>query len=241
MAWCPFAIHKPLRENATQGNITPRAIVLHTAVSNATSLFDFFQNNSNLESHFYVRENGVIEQYMDTEIMADANKNANGFAVSIETWDGGVIREWTDAQVVAIIRLCDWLCAVHKIPREQIPTSYGAGIGWHVMFGAPGPWTPVAKSCPGAPRIAQVKNIIIPAVKRGSPVAETDPARVPWTYKNTQVSEKDTYGLLVDAARNPWAYKNPDVEETGGRDAYALLVDTNVKLTRILQIVEGLQ
>lgn len=244
MAWCPFAIRKPLRENATQQRITPRAIILHTAVSNVLSLFDFFQNNSNLESHFYVREDGVIEQYMDTEIMADANKNANEFAVSIETWDGGTIRPWTALQVTALIRLCDWLCDKHGIPRVQIPTANGAGIGWHVMFGAPGPWTPVAKSCPGGPRIQQTQQIIIPQVRKaGEPMADTTPAEF-WGYENNnspEVRGRDAYQLLVEAARNQWAYKNPDVAATQGRDAYAILVDTNVKMSRILEIVEGLQ
>lgn len=167
MAWCPFAIHKPLSENHTQGGITPRAIILHTAVSNADSLFNFFQNSSDLESHFYVRDDGTIEQYMDTGIRADANKNANDFAVSIETWDGGTIRLWTTAQMNALVRLCDWLCRTHNIPRVRIPNAYGAGIGWHVQFGAPGPWTPVSKACPGGPRIEQVKNVIIPRVASG--------------------------------------------------------------------------
>jgi hypothetical protein len=167
MAWCPFATHKPLSENHTQGSITPRAVILHTAVSSSNSLFDFFQNSSNLESHFYVTDSGAIEQYMDTRVQADANKNANGFAVSIETEDGREIRPWTDPQLAALIRLCIWICDTHSIPKVQIPTANGSGIGWHVMFGAPGPWTPVAKVCPGAPRIAQTKTILIPAVASG--------------------------------------------------------------------------
>jgi hypothetical protein len=168
VAWCPFAIHKPLSENHTQGAIVPRAVILHTAVSASDSLFSFFQNNSNLESHFYVTEEGVVEQYMDTQIMADANKNANAFAVSIETEDGRQIKPWTPAQLAMLIRLVTWICDTHHIPKVQIPTAYGSGIGWHVMFGAPGPWTPVSKSCPGTPRIAQTRAELIPAVARGT-------------------------------------------------------------------------
>jgi hypothetical protein len=167
MAWCPFAIHKPLSENHWQGSITPRAVILHTAVSGASSLFGFFQNNSNLESHFYVRNDGTIEQYMDTGIRADANKNANDFAVSIETQDDRVIKPWTAQQVDALVRLVSWICNVHGIAKRQIPSAYGEGIGWHVQFGAPGPWTPVSKSCPGSPRIEQTKNVIIPRVRAG--------------------------------------------------------------------------
>jgi len=143
-------------------------VILHTAVSTSNSLYDFLQNNSVLESHFYVTEEGVIEQYMDTQIMADANKNANSFAVSIETEDGRQIRPWTDPQLASLIHLVTWLCDTHHIPKVQIPSAYGSGIGWHVMFGAPGPWTPVAKSCPGQPRIDQTRNVLIPAVARGT-------------------------------------------------------------------------
>lgn len=167
MTWCPFAIHKPLSENRTQGTITPRAVILHTAVSGAASLFDYFENRSDLESHFYVRDDGTIEQYLDTTRRGDANRNANSFAVSIETQDNGKIVPWTPAQLDALVKLVDWLCTVHSIPRVQIPTADGAGIGWHVMFGAPGPWTPVAKSCPGAPRIGQTRTTIIPRVAAG--------------------------------------------------------------------------
>jgi len=174
MAWCPFAIHRPLSENHLQGGIVPRAVILHTAVSSAPSLFDFFQNNSDLESHFYVRDDGVIEQYMDTGIRADANKNANSFAVSIETQDGGQIVPWTSAQVDALVRLCDWLCTTHGIPRRQIPAWDSSGIGWHVQFGAPGPWTPVNKSCPGGPRIDQTRNTIIPRVAAGQIQGDDD-------------------------------------------------------------------
>jgi hypothetical protein len=174
MAWCPFAVHRPLSENHLQGAITPRAVILHTAVSSSNSLFDFFQNNSDLESHFYVTEEGVIEQYMDTGIRADANKNANSFAVSIETEDGREIRPWTPPQLAALVRLVAWLCDTHKIPKRQILTADGSGIGWHVMFGAPGPWTPVSKSCPGAPRIAQTRDTLIPAVANGTSVPTGD-------------------------------------------------------------------
>ncbi|HET6287964.1 MAG TPA: peptidoglycan recognition family protein [Amycolatopsis sp.] len=190
MAWCPFAVHKPLSENHTQGSITPRAVILHTAVSASDSLFDFFQNHSDLESHFYVTENGVIEQYMDTRIRADANKNANSFAVSIETEDGREIRPWSQAQLAALVRLVAWICDTHGIPKVQIPRADGAGIGWHVQFGAPGPWTPVAKSCPGMPRIGQTRDVLIPAVARNTPIEEEEMAFGANDFKYLMYQEK---------------------------------------------------
>jgi hypothetical protein len=177
MALYPHAAHKLLPESATQPRITPRAIILHSAAGRG-SLYNFFKTSSSLESHFWVSERGVVEQYIDTERRADANRNANGFAISIETESSPQATEpWTSAQVNAIIALCSWLCSTHQIPRAKIPKWDGAGIGWHIQFGAPGPWTPVAKSCPGASRIIQVQNVIIPTVAKGQalpPAAQQD-------------------------------------------------------------------
>lgn len=207
MAWYPKAVRKPLRENTSQPRIRPRAIILHTAVSDAHSLFNFFQNSSNLESHFYVRQDGIVEQYIDTVVMADANKDANDFAVSIETWDGAApdLNFWNARQMAALTDLCDWLCRTHAIPRVKIPTWNGTGIGWHVMFGAPGPWTPVSKSCPGKLRISQMPELIRRIQQKGTTV--TQPAVNPWTFKNDDA--------LADAV--------PDMV---GKDAYALLMRT---------------
>lgn len=191
MPWYPFAAHKALPENDWQGVIAPRAVILHTAVSNADSLYGYFSTGTNLESHFYVNKHGTVEQYMDTRRRADANRDANNFAVSIETWDGRdpANTSWNPAQIDSLVQLVTWICDRHNIPKVQIPHAYGSGIGWHVMFGAPGPWTPVAKSCPGKPRIDQTVGVIIPRVskqrdnsveKRGTVVSEQELVPTKW-------------------------------------------------------------
>ena len=165
MSLCPFAVVRLLPESATQPTIAPRVAILHSAAGRG-SLYGFFRNSSNLESHFWVSDAGVIEQYVDTNRRADANLHANGFAVSIETESSPQATErWTEPQAAAIVRLLDWLCTEHpNIRRRQCDSPTGSGIGWHIMFGTPGPWTPVAKSCPGPARIAQARDEIIPAV-----------------------------------------------------------------------------
>jgi hypothetical protein len=35
------------------------------------------------------------------------------------------------------------------------------------MFGAPGPWTPVAKTCPGRARIRQFNEVLLPRITEG--------------------------------------------------------------------------
>jgi hypothetical protein len=170
MALCPFAVNKLLPESATQPAIVPRIVILHSAAGRG-SLYNFFKNSSSLESHFWVSSTGVIEQYMDTGVRADANRNANGFAVSIETESSPEATErWTPEQAAAIVRLTDWLCSAYAIPRRLCDRWDGSGIGYHVQFGAPGPWTPVAKSCPGPARIAQMPEIIAAVQKASQPV-----------------------------------------------------------------------
>lgn len=174
MATCPFAVQRRLPEDKTQPRAAKRLAILHTQGfdDNDGTLYDDFNRSGNsLESTFFIRWDGTIEQYLDTEVRADANRYANSFAVSIETEDdGGDIAPWSDAQVVSIIRLLRWLNSVHPdIVLTPTKTWDGKGIGYHVMFGAPSPWTPVAKSCPGKARIDQFWNVIVPALASPPP------------------------------------------------------------------------
>ena len=172
MAVCPFAEWRPLPQNATQARITPRSVILHSAVDGKSNdLWGFFSKNP-LESHFYVRADGHISQYMDTQVRADANRSANAFAVSIETDDNGDPdhQPWSDAQVLAIIKLVAWICDTHGIPKSQCPAWDKPGVGWHSMWGAPSPWTPArGKTCPGAARIAQIRTQILPGLNYVAP------------------------------------------------------------------------
>jgi len=167
-----LAVQKPLPEAESQLRITPRVVIVHTMVGSLLGTDQLFRRKSGLESHFGIGGptdgadlDGVIFQWMDTDRRADANLNANAFAVSIETSDGGdESRPWSPKQLDALIRLIGVLCDHHGIPRRICDRADGSGLGWHVMFGAPGPWTPVAKTCPGPVRIAQLKDTVFPAV-----------------------------------------------------------------------------
>lgn len=171
MALCPFAEHKLLPENATQGRISPRAVIFHSAGGEA-ELYSWWMNDESrgLESHFWVGRDGRTVQYIDTEVRADANGDANDFAISIETASTVHASEpWDAPQVAALIRLTDWLCDVHPaIARRAMTHPTDSGLAWHVQFGAPGPWTSAkGKVCPGPARIAQVVDVVIPAVAHG--------------------------------------------------------------------------
>lgn len=162
MAVCPFAKHLLIPPGSSDPRITPRVAILHVDAGDAESLYTYFRDRSGgIESHFHVRKDGIIEQYRDTAWQADANHMANDFAVSIETQGLGE-GEWNAAQLDSIKRLLLWLNEAHGIPLVKCPTWDGAGIGYHIQFGTPGAWTPVAKSCPGPDRIRQFHDVLVP-------------------------------------------------------------------------------
>ena len=162
----PGVIVKNIPPGVNDPPIVPRLCILHVDAGNAETLFGWFNGPSGgVESHFFVKKDGAIEQYRSIFWQADANLNANNFAVSIET-QGRAAGEWTAAQLASIKRLIVWLHETADIPYEVCETWDGQGVGYHVMFGAPGPWTPSAKTCPGPDRIAQFKTILTPWLAR---------------------------------------------------------------------------
>jgi hypothetical protein len=177
----PGAVSKNIPPGSNDPPIKPRVAVLHVDAGNASSLYDYFRLRSGgIESHFHVKLDGTVEQYRSIYWQADANHLANDFAVSIETQGYGP-GTWTDAQLAAIKALLLWLNKEAGIPLRKVEKWDGSGVGYHVQFGAPGQWTPVAKSCPGPNRIAQFNEVLVPwfanALKPVGPT-EVEKARV---------------------------------------------------------------
>jgi hypothetical protein len=176
-----------------------RRVVLHTAVSNQSSLFQDMNVPNTPTSHFYVDREGTVEQYVDTDICSTANLEGNHDCITIESWDGfgelwhegDPVPEWNDDQVAGLIELVAWVCETHDIPAQQLASSRPGtrGIGWHrqgingnfprgllagrVKDGEQ--WSLAGgKSCPGDARIRQVGRRIIPGLVE----AHADSARV---------------------------------------------------------------
>ena len=166
--FCPFADVRNIPPGVNDPQITPRLAILHVDAGNAESLFGWFSGPSGgVESHFFVKRDGSCEQYRSIYWQADANLQANDFAVSIETQGFGS-GEWTKEQLATIKRLLLWLHDEADIPLKVCEAWNGSGVGYHVMFGAPGPWTPSAKTCPGPDRIAQFKADLVPWMAEAS-------------------------------------------------------------------------
>jgi hypothetical protein len=165
VAWYPQAVRKNIPPGPNDPPIKPRLAILHVAATEADSLYGWFNGPSGgIESHFYVKYDGSVEQYRDTAYQADANVMANDFAVSIET-QGLANGTWTDAQLATIKALLTWLHTTHGIPLVVPATWDGSGVGYHVLFEAQ--WDQRGASCPGPNRITQFKNVLVPWMAAG--------------------------------------------------------------------------
>ncbi len=160
MALYSPAIKRLIPPGPNDPRIKARVLILHIAVSESASLYDWFNGRSGgVESHFYVRRDGTVEQYRDTAFEADANTDANRFAISIET-QGMEHGEWTPQQMAAIKALINWCHNVHDIPKT-VPKSWdGSGVGFHTQF--PGRWDKRGASCPGPDRKRQYWDTLVP-------------------------------------------------------------------------------
>lgn len=202
----PGAIAKPIAPGANDPTIKPVGLVLHTAVSKSSSLFDFFRTKSGgIESHFYVRSDGVIEQYRSIFREADAQLDGNSFTldgklcgfVSVET-EGLASDLWTDAQLAAIKKIAFWVHSQSAFPWRVCPAWNSPGIGYHTMWGSPSHWTPVAKSCPGPKRILQFRSVIVPWIESLAAPPATKPSAPAAGFDEQHIID------LYTGIRNQW-------------------------------------
>lgn len=155
--------------------IIPNQIIFHSACDNyGVEGHLSWQLNGSLESHAYTARNGDIYQIVPYNRRAQANLTANGprsdgtGAISMETGsDIPALHPWTDAQIDAMVEWArERMAEFPTIGARRAPSATAAGIGFHVMWGAPSPWTPVAKTCPGPERIKQFEQVLLPRILR---------------------------------------------------------------------------
>lgn len=166
MALYPKAIKKLIPPGPNDPRIQPVGMIFHVAVSMADSLHDYFDGPSGgIESHFYVRLDGTVEQYRDTLWEADAQSKGNSFwrdgarkgYISVET-EGMGRGQWTPAQMKSLTDLGRWAQKTHKFKKQKCTAWNSDGYGYHAMFG---PWNPNNHSCPGPDRIVQFNHELI--------------------------------------------------------------------------------
>jgi hypothetical protein len=168
MARDPQSLWSPLPESGRQGAGTKTQFIVHSTGDrgSAKAIFGYFSRaDVVVESTFVVGLSPAdpTRQMLDSSEVADANLKANTRAIAVEVV-GTENDPFTDWQISELIRLGRWARTQHPIPARTCPAWDVGGFGWHVMFGAPGPWTPVAKSCPGPTRINQLRSVVFPAI-----------------------------------------------------------------------------
>lgn len=129
----------------------------HTAVTNADSLYAYFNNPaSQSSSHYYVNKYGNIEQYVEESNMAwtNSNLNANRQSITCEHWDGGNANDSvrTNEMYESAAQLMADVCKRNNIPlvlltKEQALANQ-PGITLHKYY--------ANKSCPGALNVQRI-------------------------------------------------------------------------------------
>lgn len=181
----PGATWAPLPESGYQGLYVKTQLLFHSTGTKASAAANrryFAQAGVTAESTLIVDYDGGCLQLMGARERADANVTASRRAMSVEVV-GTADEPYTAAQVAKCVEIAAWACAEHPVARRQCAAHDASGIGWHVMFGAPGPWTTVrGKECPGRRRIDQVRTIIIPSVAAPVPTPRRQEDIVDYVY-----------------------------------------------------------
>lgn len=197
MARYPGAIWKPITAKTRSRLTVYNRMNLHVAVSEGDSLFSFFNQPGIADSHFYVRRDGTVEQYVDTAYRAYADLEGNDATISVETQGMGT-GGWTPAQRESLARLYAWAVKTHGIAKKlatnsKVGTS-SHGLSWH-RLGCDGNFPALpsilagrlqrgggmhysrsyGKICPGDDRIKQIPSIFARALEilGGSPTTTT--------------------------------------------------------------------
>ena len=153
--------------------IIPIGIIWHTDAGDSKSLYGYFNGPSGgIESHLHFPKVGAPEQYRDFGHEADANYHANSFLINGKRYgfisgetQGLATDLWNDHQLSEMKKFMLWARQNLHVALSKCVGPYSPGVGYHTMWGSPGPWTPYAKDCPGKHRIEQFGNDLVPWMK----------------------------------------------------------------------------
>lgn len=178
---CPFAVQKPINTNHGGTRSQHLGFVVHVQEGDG-SLYGFFNNPaSQVSAHFWCSQTGVLEQYLDTSVIAWAEAAGNDSYASCE-FEGFATEAMTNEQILQGAALVSWLAASEGWPVTG-PVPHGsAGVTTHCNpDGTPDPaWG--NHVCPGPIRLGQV-----PAL-----VAAAKPPPAPSTQEHDNMIAKDT-------------------------------------------------
>lgn len=242
--WCPFAVKKPLGAQTQRVIGKPRIFLIHTMSGYLRGTDSMFREGgySGTESHFGIGGeydppdlDGAIWQWTPLERSADAQFDGNAYATSVETSDGTHSRGWNPKQMDAIIRLGVWWCQQTGNPARIVESPDQAGFGWHAQFNI---WNRNAHNCPGAARVSQYKNRIVPEIarrlKEGDDMQPGDSVPVGKTYDGDFAQEHYPASFI-------WVGAMAEAKRAGAaaRAAGAKTDQLEVKIDKLTELVQA--
>jgi N-acetylmuramoyl-L-alanine amidase/Putative peptidoglycan binding domain len=172
MPWFDCATKRPIGTN-TGGVISNNlGLILHHAVGNG-SLWAFFNNpSSQVSAHFWVAKSGLIEQYVDTSVVAWHGRSLNSRYVGVETEGCGAAphaEPMPQAMIDALARIYKEGNRRHGWPYSLASSDGQRGFGFHRMA--------VNTACPCDVRLNQRQNIM--NIAQGQPPGPPGPTPPP--------------------------------------------------------------
>lgn len=177
---------KLLPESGQQGTQPNYITIIHTMVGYLNGTDSYFRRGDvSLESTLGVggkydgeQLDGAIYQWMRIQDRADANYNANAYAASIETSDGGgnrYLEPWSEKQAESLAQISAAWCLFYNRPPVLVSRARQTerGLGHHRQgtdpWRLPGDdyWSPEGhRACPGETRIKQLSAEVIPRTQK---------------------------------------------------------------------------
>lgn len=157
--------------------ITPRLQLVHTNAAPVQSNVDGQFNWANQPGsghtipHCQIDRDGRAALILPSNRKGIANYKAAGFSLGFETADTGTrvdpsISAFTAVQAEQVAVACAYYSVLHGIPLTYPATWDGAGTASHTEpFGYPYWTNAVGKTCPGAKKKAQVRNVVLPLAR----------------------------------------------------------------------------
>jgi hypothetical protein len=199
MPWFDCAVRRPISAN-TGGALSPNlGLVLHHAVMNGSGWAFFNSPSAQVSAHFWVLQNGTIEQYVDTNVVAWHGRSLNGRYVGVET--EGCTRAphadpMSEAMVNALARLYAEGARRHGWANALASSDGQRGFGFHRMA--------VATGCPCDVRLNMRQEILRRAFG-GAPIPGQPPTAPPIREDDDLTPDQDSilrqvYNMLVSGS-----------------------------------------
>jgi N-acetyl-anhydromuramyl-L-alanine amidase AmpD len=156
---------RPIAAN-TGGALRPIGLILHHAVADG-SLFNFFNSPAaQVSAHFWVAQDGTVEQYVDSEVVAWHGMALNAAYCGVETEgcsESPYAEPMTEAMVAALAVLYAEGALRHGWPNALAEATGQPGFGYHRME--------VATGCPCDVRLARRPDVLARAFSGATPPA----------------------------------------------------------------------